>query len=350
MPRDDSLTPRDLAGKLDVLAVACDKCGRSGRYRVTTLAETIGWDGKLTDWLYNLTKDCPRKRSPRARGPMRRTVPRSSQGDVARYASARMAAIAKIRAVLSRAAERLPWGRIKPISNGKNGDLQSTYEKNSTRAELFSFLILVGLGVEIAAVFILNKPLCEALLTIGSTSLILLGVWGEIFFERRARAAGDGIVAEAKARAAEAELRLIEFRRPRRALMTPDAQARMIAGLKQFSGTDFDIGSGQGDGEQADFVWDLEQMLRAAGWREVHWGVHGVGIAAIVRPGQPVLGIVAAQNVEIHLDPSGRAGLLPATNALISVLQEAGIEAHEATFNVHSSNVHAIHILVGPKR
>jgi hypothetical protein len=32
----------DLAGKLDVLAVACDKCGRSGRYRVATLAETIG--------------------------------------------------------------------------------------------------------------------------------------------------------------------------------------------------------------------------------------------------------------------------------------------------------------------
>jgi hypothetical protein len=31
---------------------------------VTTLAEQIGWDGKLTDWLYDLTKDCPRKQSP----------------------------------------------------------------------------------------------------------------------------------------------------------------------------------------------------------------------------------------------------------------------------------------------
>ena len=64
MPRDGSLTPRDLVGKLDVLRVECEKCGRAGRYRVTTLAETIGWDGKLTDWLYDLTKDCPRKRSP----------------------------------------------------------------------------------------------------------------------------------------------------------------------------------------------------------------------------------------------------------------------------------------------
>jgi hypothetical protein len=35
--------------------------GRSGRYGVATLAETIGWDGKLTDWLYNITADCPRK-------------------------------------------------------------------------------------------------------------------------------------------------------------------------------------------------------------------------------------------------------------------------------------------------
>jgi hypothetical protein len=52
MTRDGSLAPRDLADKLDVLRVACDKCGRSGRYRVTTLVEQIGWDGKLTNCLY----------------------------------------------------------------------------------------------------------------------------------------------------------------------------------------------------------------------------------------------------------------------------------------------------------
>jgi hypothetical protein len=27
MPRDGSLTPRDLVGKLDVLNIACEKCG-----------------------------------------------------------------------------------------------------------------------------------------------------------------------------------------------------------------------------------------------------------------------------------------------------------------------------------
>jgi hypothetical protein len=37
MPRDGSLTPADLIGKLDVLRVECDKCSRSGRYHVDRL-------------------------------------------------------------------------------------------------------------------------------------------------------------------------------------------------------------------------------------------------------------------------------------------------------------------------
>jgi hypothetical protein len=65
MPRDDSLTPRDLADTgLHVLRIECSKCRRSGGYGATTLAKTIGPHGKLTDWLYKLMKDCPRKNSP----------------------------------------------------------------------------------------------------------------------------------------------------------------------------------------------------------------------------------------------------------------------------------------------
>jgi hypothetical protein len=63
MPRDGVITPRDLLGKVDVLAVECSKCGRSGRYRVATLVRLIGADGKLTDWLCDLTADCPRRRA-----------------------------------------------------------------------------------------------------------------------------------------------------------------------------------------------------------------------------------------------------------------------------------------------
>jgi hypothetical protein len=46
MPRDGSLTPADLIGQLDVLRVECEKCGRSGRYRVDRLVQQLGRDGK----------------------------------------------------------------------------------------------------------------------------------------------------------------------------------------------------------------------------------------------------------------------------------------------------------------
>jgi hypothetical protein len=64
MPRDGSLTPRDLIEKLAVLLAECDKCGRSGRFRVTTLAKSIGWDGKLTDWFRIYLRCCSLRQNP----------------------------------------------------------------------------------------------------------------------------------------------------------------------------------------------------------------------------------------------------------------------------------------------
>ncbi len=61
MPRDGSMTPGDLIGRLHVLRVECARCGRAGRYGVERLAAMIGADGKLTDWLYGLTADCSRR-------------------------------------------------------------------------------------------------------------------------------------------------------------------------------------------------------------------------------------------------------------------------------------------------
>jgi hypothetical protein len=61
MPRDGSLTPADLIGKLDVLRVECAKCSRSGRYHVDRLMRELGPNAKLTDWLADITSDCPRK-------------------------------------------------------------------------------------------------------------------------------------------------------------------------------------------------------------------------------------------------------------------------------------------------
>ena len=60
MPRDGAITFRDIVGKLAVLRITCDKCGRSGQYRVDRLN---GIDAKLFDWSDEITADCPRKQA-----------------------------------------------------------------------------------------------------------------------------------------------------------------------------------------------------------------------------------------------------------------------------------------------
>ena len=61
MPRDGATIFSDLIGKLDVLRVVCSKCERAGRYRVERLIEQHGRDGRVTDWLTEITITCPKK-------------------------------------------------------------------------------------------------------------------------------------------------------------------------------------------------------------------------------------------------------------------------------------------------
>jgi hypothetical protein len=62
MPRDGALTFSDLAGRLDVLRVHCERCDLHGRYSVAKLTTDYGRDGRLVDWFGNLTVDCALKR------------------------------------------------------------------------------------------------------------------------------------------------------------------------------------------------------------------------------------------------------------------------------------------------
>ena len=57
MPRDGAIIFSDLIGKLDVLRVNCEKCGRDGCYGLNRLVEKRGRDAKLIDWL---TDSAPR--------------------------------------------------------------------------------------------------------------------------------------------------------------------------------------------------------------------------------------------------------------------------------------------------
>ena len=61
MPRDGAIIFSDLIGKLDVLRVSCEKCGRDGCYSLGRLIRERGSDAKLIDWLDVITADCPKK-------------------------------------------------------------------------------------------------------------------------------------------------------------------------------------------------------------------------------------------------------------------------------------------------
>ena len=58
MPRDGALTLSDLVGKLNTLRIACERCERSGQYRVDRLIARYGGDQKLPDWIREVTADC----------------------------------------------------------------------------------------------------------------------------------------------------------------------------------------------------------------------------------------------------------------------------------------------------
>ncbi|MGC2827636.1 MAG: hypothetical protein WA322_25975 [Pseudolabrys sp.] len=61
MPRDGAIIFSNLIGKLDMLWVACEKCGRDGCYGLGRLIEKGSRDAKIIDWLDELTTDCPKK-------------------------------------------------------------------------------------------------------------------------------------------------------------------------------------------------------------------------------------------------------------------------------------------------
>jgi hypothetical protein len=60
MPRDGSLTLSDI--REPTLAIACQRCGRYGRYNVARLIAAHGADAKLTDLLVTLA-NCEKARS-----------------------------------------------------------------------------------------------------------------------------------------------------------------------------------------------------------------------------------------------------------------------------------------------
>jgi hypothetical protein len=80
MPRDGAIIFCDLVGKLDVLNVECEKCGRRGRYGLSRLIARYGIDAKLFEW--SPEADCPRKVVRNEHDPCGARCPDLSKGGV----------------------------------------------------------------------------------------------------------------------------------------------------------------------------------------------------------------------------------------------------------------------------
>jgi hypothetical protein len=245
------------------------------------------------------------------------------------------------------------------IGSQKNRDPERTLGRCEAWSGRATLAILVGIVLEILVILSLtpHSPEWDKWFNIAGNGLIGIGLVTEYICIRKTIVASavlkqqsDAKLSEALDRATNAELELIKFRRPRRDLMTSEAKAKLSDKLKPFARTPFDVGFSGGDGEQADFVWDIEEVLAAAGWSQLPWGVHAVGIMTIFRNLRPLAGSVGAQNVEIQMEPTWRQSRLSAVEALIAGLNAIGIETRETGYNSASTNVEAIHILIGPKR
>lgn len=156
------------------------------------------------------------------------------------------------------------------MSNNEKDELTSKYEKYSNWAEWAARLILLGLAVEIIEVFVLKKSFIEGTFTIGATVLILLGVWGEVIFEKWAREASDGIVAEANARASEANARAKEAELAVQRLgdryINPEEFAEALEGKGKAPVEIFFI---RYDNEAYSFALQIKGALLRAGWEVI---------------------------------------------------------------------------------
>ena len=152
--------------------------------------------------------------------------------------------------------------------------------------------------------------------------------------------------AEAEQRAAEANLELARMKAPR--TLRPDQQEHVIATLKPFAGTQFDVGLVQGDAEAAEFMSVMEAVLQAAGWTQIDWVG---GDIVMTRQGKPRAGLVTATNVVIAVNPENSSTLGNAAATLSSALNLEGIATRAGTSGAGflNGNAGAVHILVGRK-
>jgi hypothetical protein len=141
--------------------------------------------------------------------------------------------------------------------------LRGAVDRNETWASRSGYVLIFGLVIEVALAlkFATGCPVLDGLLSPIANALVLLGVYGEIDFAAKAartqktlQSRTDDKLTEALNRAAQSERELIDFRRPRRHLMTAENRALLQQRLAPFGGQEFDVGFGSGGDRQRE-LW-----------------------------------------------------------------------------------------------
>ena len=152
--------------------------------------------------------------------------------------------------------------------------------------------------------------------------------------------------AEARERAAKAELALEKFRAPR--TLSAEQLAKIITEMKSFSGTTFVLGVFQ-EPEAVALMEQINSALRLAGWIEQEW--KSGGDIVLSRQGHPNAGYTFVTGLYVQADAGSHAtDFGPIVVKLAHLLSDAGIEAKgEIGRMAPNTNNDSIKILIGQK-
>jgi hypothetical protein len=155
--------------------------------------------------------------------------------------------------------------------------------------------------------------------------------------------------AEANERAVQAALALEKFKAPR--TIVPEQGARIIAAVKGFAGTSFDMAVIQGDPEATYFLRQLANILGTASWTWVEFNHPSGPFMTVAKfPDTPNFGYLARLGISIEMHSEKAAEFSGAAKALADALNAEGITA--ATGNEPTQDIpnhDAMHIIVGKK-
>jgi hypothetical protein len=184
-------------------------------------------------------------------------------------------------------------------------------EVNSEREHISAYVLIAGLILEFVAAVLWFKGV-ETVVGMVAVAMIVGGVWGEVYFGKKASDAGDKQLAKYKARAAEAELALAQLEErlaPRK--MTQEGQKLIADRILPFAGIMGEIGTSPPEIESMRLESAIHGALSMGRWD--------------IQRGQPTHTPVWPGGVNISMTRHGPS--LAAGIALAEALNEVGIYA-----------------------